>query len=69
MGKKARIRTFYRVAIFIILGVTLFATGCATGATGAKGASGGAHDSMTDFRGIEPTGNPAEADWPNPMSK
>ena len=66
MEEKARAGSFYRVAIFIILGVALFATGCATG---AKGTSGGAGESRTDYRGIEPTGNPSDTDWPNPMSK
>ncbi len=66
MEEKAKAGSFYSVAIFVFLGVALFATGCATG---AKGASGGASDSTIDFRGIEPTGNPSDTDWPNPMSK
>jgi hypothetical protein len=69
MGEKAGVRTFYRIAIFITLVVSLFAAGCATGAKSDTGASGGANGSAIDFRGIEPTGNPSDTDWPNPMSK
>ncbi len=82
MREKNRIRTFHRVIIFMILGLALSATGCATGSKGAtgatgstgtttdaKGASAGASDLTNDFRGIEPMGNPSDTDWPNPMSK
>jgi len=50
-GEKGRIRTFFRIAVFIVVGMTLFAAGCSTYTSG-----GANHSLLGSISGRGPLG-------------